>query len=88
MGYFCLGGLDLLQKLDAVVSADQRRAYIDWVYAQQLDGEHGGGFRGSPAAEKGHLTMTYTALLTLAILRDDFQRLDRGGIKTHVQKMQ
>lgn len=88
MGYFCLGGLDLLQKLDAVVSADQRRAYIDWVYAQQLDGAHGGGFRGSPAAEQGHLTMTYTALLTLAILRDDFQRLDRGGIKTHVQKMQ
>lgn len=27
-----------------------------------------------------HLIMTYTALLSLAILRDDFSRLDRAGI--------
>lgn len=28
-----------------------------------------------------HLIMTYTALLSLAILRDDFSKLDREGLK-------
>lgn len=27
-----------------------------------------------------HIIMTYTALLTLAILRDDFSRLEKQGI--------
>ncbi|KAI5118078.1 hypothetical protein M0805_009158 [Coniferiporia weirii] len=31
-------------------------------------------------ADPPHLIMTYTALLSLAILRDDFTRLDRGGL--------
>lgn len=61
--------------------------------------ECGGGFRGSPCdgpmqcfskahAQCGHLTMTYTALLLLAILRDDFSRLNRAGIASHVSSLQ
>ena len=34
-----------------------------------------------PIGSGGHLAMTYTALLILAILRDDFSRLDVKGIK-------
>ena len=68
--YFCLGALDLLQQLDAVVSQSEREAYTSWVYGQQicmycscvnmLASELGGGFRGSPAAcrVRGSVLMT------------------------------
>ncbi|KAF8158421.1 terpenoid cyclases/protein prenyltransferase alpha-alpha toroid [Crassisporium funariophilum] len=35
-----------------------------------------------------HIIMTYTALLSLAILRDDFSRLDRQGIVTFLRSCQ
>ncbi|KAJ7180618.1 terpenoid cyclases/protein prenyltransferase alpha-alpha toroid [Mycena filopes] len=35
-----------------------------------------------------HLVMTYTALLTLAILRDDFASLDRAGLSAFVRACQ
>ncbi|KAL7279666.1 hypothetical protein ACG7TL_006073 [Trametes sanguinea] len=39
-------------------------------------------FSGTPSSDydNPHLVMTYTALLSLAILRDDFSKLDRKGI--------
>lgn len=86
--YFCLGALDLLQQLDTVVSQSDREAYTSWVYGQQISSKLGGGFRGSPAACRGHITMTYTALLILAILRDDFSRLDREALRTHISQLQ
>ncbi|THG98576.1 hypothetical protein EW145_g7401, partial [Phellinidium pouzarii] len=60
----------------------------------EISDEHVGGFRPSPFMDVGrkagatrtfdadpsHLIMTYTALLSLAILRDDFARLDRRGL--------
>ncbi|EGF77587.1 hypothetical protein BATDEDRAFT_30650 [Batrachochytrium dendrobatidis JAM81] len=55
LGYFCVGGLDLLGKLETHISQHQRTAWIDWIYAQQIHpSEHFGpdsgvcGFRGSP----------------------------------------
>ncbi|EPQ26672.1 uncharacterized protein PFL1_05652 [Pseudozyma flocculosa PF-1] len=36
----------------------------------------------------GNLAMTYTALLSLAILRDDFARLDRAAILAHLSSCQ
>lgn len=35
-----------------------------------------------------HLIMTYTSLMSLAILRDDFTRLDRAGILRFVRSCQ
>ena len=35
-----------------------------------------------------HLIMTYTALLSLAILRDDFKRLNRKGLIGLLRKTQ
>ncbi|KAL4403123.1 geranylgeranyl transferase type-1 subunit beta [Malassezia pachydermatis] len=86
--YFCLSGLDLLQRTDTDCQADQREAYIAWIYDQQVPTEHGGGFRGSPTSSSAHIVMTYTALLCLSILRDDFARLDREGLRRHVHQLQ
>jgi geranylgeranyl transferase type-1 subunit beta len=35
-----------------------------------------------------HVIMTYTALLALAILRDDFSSLDRSGLMTFLRACQ
>lgn len=40
------------------------------------------------AKAQGHITMTYTALLNLTILRDDFSRLDKRGIAALLRALQ
>lgn len=49
-----------------------------------------GGFTGSPAmpGEKANLAMTYTALLNLAILRDDFSQLNKEGVRALLRATQ
>jgi geranylgeranyl transferase type-1 subunit beta len=92
LAYFCLGALDVLDLVEAKLSKKERNDYIDWIYDQQLDHEHGGGFCSSPylpsSVAKSNLAMTYTALLNLAILRDDFARLDKAGILSHLHTLQ
>ncbi|EIN12322.1 terpenoid cyclases/Protein prenyltransferase [Punctularia strigosozonata HHB-11173 SS5] len=93
LGFYCLGTLDLVDALEGVKEAD-REGWRAWLWEMQAHGQHGTGFKPStymtpadkPAgAEYGeydapHLIMTYAALLSLAILRDDFARLDRPGL--------
>jgi len=71
----------------------EREAWGSWIWQQQISGSFGTGFRGGPSLSTAgdasqslsdydppHLIMTYTALLSLAILRDDFANLDRPGL--------
>lgn len=92
LAYFCLGALDLLQVIDTKLTLEERVEYIDWIYDQHLDLERGGGFCASPflprSIAKSNLAMTYTALLNLAILRDDFKRLDKAAILSHIHSLQ
>ncbi|TIA92327.1 hypothetical protein E3P99_00623 [Wallemia hederae] len=75
------------------VTEESRRGYIDYIYSCQLTHSNGGGFRGSlsmgkqrydqneiPTYDPSNLTMTYTAILLLGLLRDDFTRLDMAGV--------
>jgi geranylgeranyl transferase type-1 subunit beta len=92
LSYFCLGALDLLGAIQTKLTEEERHEYIDWIYDQQLNQDHGGGFCSSPylpkSIAKANLAMTYTALLNLAILRDDFKRLNKGAILRHVRSLQ
>ena len=38
--------------------------------------------------DSGHIAMTYTALLTLLILRDDLSRVNKKGILSGLKKLQ
>ncbi|KAI0927734.1 hypothetical protein AcW1_007107 [Taiwanofungus camphoratus] len=90
--FYCLGTLDLLGALESKTNDAERRAWRDWLWEQQTYGKYGTGFKPSSYMTPGerlneyseydtpHLIMTYTALLSLAILRDDFTELDRSGI--------
>jgi len=58
----------------------------------EYSGFIGGGFTGPAELEtkyhEGHITMTYSALLTLAILGDDFSRVNKGGIIANLGRLQ
>ncbi|GAC98047.1 hypothetical protein PHSY_005635 [Pseudozyma hubeiensis SY62] len=94
LGYFAIAGLDLLDATDRI-PADERSELILWVYEQQLPT---GGFRGSPsstfspcsssATGTANVAMTYAALLILAILQDDFSRLDRKALWRFIVALQ
>jgi len=100
VAYFCVAGLDVLGRLDAL---DAPRI-IRWVYAQQvLPTAAGapGGFRGGPflggefcgrpansSFDSGHIAMTYTALALLAMLGDDLSAVDRTAALALVSSLQ
>ncbi|KAH6912586.1 geranylgeranyltransferase type I [Coprinopsis sp. MPI-PUGE-AT-0042] len=94
IGFYCLGILDLVGALQNERESDRAR-WTEWLWGQQTQGECGSGFRPSPFMtpehpddvkiectkyDSPHVIMTYTALLSLAMLRDDFSRLNRAGI--------
>ncbi|KAI0629999.1 terpenoid cyclases/Protein prenyltransferase [Trametes polyzona] len=96
--FYCLGSLDILQLLDSKTSELDRENWRSWLWEQQISGPFGAGFRPSPyvTPEDGelseydlpHLVMTYTALLSLAILRDDFSKLNRENIPHFLRSCQ
>lgn len=98
LAFFILSALDLLGCLEARISEQERRDYIDWIYhCQHPDG----GFRGSPATDfgekrdeenkfwdPGHLPATYFALASLLILRDDLKRVRREKCLSWLRELQ
>ncbi|KAI8149433.1 terpenoid cyclases/protein prenyltransferase alpha-alpha toroid [Fennellomyces sp. T-0311] len=54
LAYFCLSSLELLGALDTSISDQNKKDWIDWIYAQQIKPDSKGlnrehcGFRGSP----------------------------------------
>ncbi|CAO1623854.1 unnamed protein product [Parajaminaea phylloscopi] len=97
IAFFCLSALDLLGVLNpdssvqGKVADDEKQSYRDWLWALQLSADAStGGFVGSPghAEVAGHLAMTYAALLSLALLRDDFTRLNKDGIRSLLRATQ
>ncbi|TFK40478.1 terpenoid cyclases/protein prenyltransferase alpha-alpha toroid [Crucibulum laeve] len=89
---------------DATPKLDRdRESWREWIWEQQTRGRCGSGFRPSPFMtahhppeeqiectdyDSPHIIMTYTAFLSLSILRDDFSRLDRSGIITFLRACQ
>ncbi|KAG2009804.1 geranylgeranyltransferase type I [Coprinopsis cinerea AmutBmut pab1-1] len=94
VAFYSLGTMDLLGALPEQRERD-REIWTEWLWEQQTEGECGSGFRPSPFMtgkhpedvtvpctkyDSPHVIMTYTALLSLAMLRDDFSKLNRAGI--------
>ncbi|KAM5540861.1 hypothetical protein V8D89_005505 [Ganoderma adspersum] len=98
--FYCMGTLDILASWDSQSKEHDRESWRDWLWEQQIFGSYGAGFRPSPFItpedfrgepseyETGHLVMTYTALLCLSMLRDDFSKLDRPGLLRLVRSCQ
>ncbi|KAI5989106.1 terpenoid cyclases protein prenyltransferase [Pisolithus albus] len=101
--FYCLGTLDLMGQIPAGIKDSEKECWREWIWAQQASGPGGTGFRPGPLmnthAERDdtyhefsenapQMIMTYTALLSLAILRDDFSRLDRPGLISFLKACQ
>lgn len=93
--FYCLGTLDLLGYVEIKSNEVDRRNWREWIWEQQSQGQYGTGFKPSSYMtpshspdiveeytefDAPHMITTYTALLSLSILRDDFSRLDRPGL--------
>ncbi|TFK70535.1 terpenoid cyclases/Protein prenyltransferase [Pluteus cervinus] len=102
LSFYCIGSLDLLGVFFEKTSQFDREEWREWIWEQHISGKYGTGFRPSPFMttagiaegyeytdyDTPHIIMTYTALLCLAILRDDFSRLDRTGLTTFIRACQ
>ncbi|KAK1012710.1 geranylgeranyl transferase type-1 subunit beta [Friedmanniomyces endolithicus] len=98
LAYFIVSALDLLGALDDILTEDERRGYIDWIYRCQ---HPNGGFRMWPGTDFGaranrenarwdpaNIPATYFALATLLILKDDFKRVHRRSTLVWLPRMQ
>ncbi|KAJ7205659.1 terpenoid cyclases/protein prenyltransferase alpha-alpha toroid [Mycena rebaudengoi] len=91
--FYCVGSMDLLGVLRDETDHTARASWRQWIWEQYVAGRYGTGFKPSPFMtgtsthsdqDSPHVIMTYTALLSLSILRDDFSRLNRRGLLTFV----
>ncbi|KAF8895223.1 terpenoid cyclases/protein prenyltransferase alpha-alpha toroid [Infundibulicybe gibba] len=94
VAFYCIGSLDLLGTLQDGTTEAERELWRQWIWEQQTSGQNGSGFKpssfmtgqhspgGQPNSNYNnpHIIMTYTALISLSMLRDDFARLERPGI--------
>lgn len=103
MVYFSLSALDVLGALGRV-GPEERARIVDWVYSNQVvlvaerNGVRCGGFLGSgftgPQTDapskyhQAHVSMTYCALLVLAMLGDDYSRVDKDAVVEGLRALQ
>lgn len=92
LAFFSLSALDLLGKLEACTTLQERTDWADWIYLCQLPT---GGFRGSPATtgagetwDVANLPACYFALASLAVLKDDMKRVDWVGLAEFLTEVQ
>ncbi|KAJ7862322.1 terpenoid cyclases/Protein prenyltransferase [Mycena leptocephala] len=88
--FYCIGTLDLLGVLQDQISELERTSWQNWIWEQYAAGRYGTGFKPGPFMSRTspHIIMTYTALLSLSMLQDDFSRLNRPGLLRFVGSCQ
>ncbi|KAI4171312.1 MAG: hypothetical protein LQ343_004389 [Gyalolechia ehrenbergii] len=98
LAFFILCALDLLDALVSNTTETERSAFIDWIYGCQ---HPDGGFRGFTGADMGerrskenqhwdpaNIAATYFALTSLAVLRDDLERVRRKECLRWLKQLQ
>ncbi|CAD6583531.1 MAG: hypothetical protein TREMPRED_003586 [Tremellales sp. Tagirdzhanova-0007] len=95
IAYFCISGLDLLGVLEEKTTLSQREGWAAWIWRLQAPT---GGFQGStsmttkwaknPTTSCADLPSTYTALLTLALLRTPLNQLDIPNLIAFIRSCQ
>ena len=97
LGMFCLSALEMLGDLSSF-SEETKQDWIEWIYQQQHSTAKYAGFSGAPFLnldktelneyDLPHLTMTYSAIISLLILGDDLSRANKDGIIKTLRTLQ
>ncbi|KDN34518.1 hypothetical protein RSAG8_12391, partial [Rhizoctonia solani AG-8 WAC10335] len=92
IAFYSLASMDLYGVATSKPREKDREEWVQWIWAQYTRTPDGAGFRGGdslalPESNKEvsiqtspNLIMTYAAILSLAILRDDFSKLDKPAL--------
>ncbi|GAB1520611.1 geranylgeranyl transferase type-1 subunit beta [Rhizoctonia solani] len=100
IAFYSLAAMDLYGVVTSKSSEKDRAEWTQWIWAQYTQTAKGTGFRGgdslvlpkpNPKASVQalpSLIMTYAAILSLAILRDDFSKLDKRALLGFVASCQ
>ncbi|CEL62723.1 protein geranylgeranyltransferase type I, beta subunit [Rhizoctonia solani AG-1 IB] len=98
--FYSLAALDLCGVSGSKLTEKDRAEWLQWIWAQYTHAPGGAGFRGgdslvlpkpnpeAPTQASPSLIMTYAAVLSLAILRDDFSQLDKPALLRFVASCQ
>ncbi|PPQ66383.1 hypothetical protein CVT24_007212 [Panaeolus cyanescens] len=102
--FYCIGGLDLLGMIQDIPEVDRRAwkdwIWAQFTNGPSGSGFRPSPFMTGQATtddlvvdqttayDAPHIIMTYTALLSLAILRDDFSQLNRQGVVEFIRRSQ
>lgn len=95
LAFFTLSALDLLGVLHERTTADERAAYVKWIYRCQ---HPDGGFRGFTGADAGqsrescwdpaNMAATYFSLASLLVLGDDMKQVKRKECLKWIRRLQ
>ena len=99
LAFFILSALDILGLLHSKITPEERESWIDWIYSCQVPG---GGFRGFSGTNLGpekrtasnsvwdpaNIPATFFAIVSLIVIGDDLDRLDRDGCLSWLPKLQ
>ncbi|XP_066145147.1 geranylgeranyl transferase type-1 subunit beta isoform X1 [Euwallacea fornicatus] len=97
--FFCVSGLEVLDDINETPQ-ERKHEMIDWLYCLQVEDDFVGGFQGSTTVNTcinrgqggpykwGHIATTYSCLLSLLILGDNFERVNRKEIVKSLRALQ
>ena len=98
LGMFCLSALEMLGSLTTDYTKKEKEGWIEWIYDQQHETKEYSGFSGAPFLglprniqqkyDLPHITMTYSAIVSLLILKDDLNRIKKSQIVQLLKKLQ
>ncbi|KAF8600240.1 terpenoid cyclases/Protein prenyltransferase [Ceratobasidium sp. AG-I] len=98
IAFYALASLDLYGEAISQPNEGDRDGWRRWIWARSITTPNETGFRGGDSlldanaetsiTDPANLIMTYAAILSLAILRDDFSQLDRAGLRKFVGSCQ
>ncbi|KAF8333585.1 uncharacterized protein EI90DRAFT_2994552 [Cantharellus anzutake] len=104
VAFYCLSSIDVLDQLGQRIKEKDKDQWKNWIWDQQIPTDYGTGFRPGPSVavtlgetnhsvkfhpyDLPHTIMTFSAIISLAILGDELSRLDIGGIRKFIGGVQ
>ncbi|CAE6517485.1 unnamed protein product [Rhizoctonia solani] len=88
VAFYSLASMDLYGVVNSKSNEKDREEWVQWIWAQYIQTPDASLKKEASIQGAPNLIMTYAAILTLAILRDDFSKLDKSALLQFVASRQ